>query len=187
MSLTLDATLGGSQANSYLSLEDADAWFAVSLFAERWIVLSEATRTGALRQSATWLDTLTFHGERATPSSDEPALQQAMQWPRTGVTCRGITATREFIPHEIITAQMSLALQIGEQPDLLFTASQVNNVSFVTKERVDVLEQQFAAKPERLQMRDAARPWLIRAFPWLSDLLGCWYSSKNSTVRLYRN
>lgn len=187
LSQTLDATLGGSQANSYLSLEDADAWFAVSLFGDRWIVLPEATRTGALRQAAGWLDTLTFHGYRATPSSDEPALEQAMQWPRTGVTCRGITATREFIPQEIITAQAMLALQVGEQPDLLFTGSQIDNVSFVTKERVDVLEQQFGAKPDRLQLREASRPWVIRAFPWLSDLLGCWYASRNTTVRLYRN
>ncbi len=147
LALTLDATLGGSQANSYLSLEDADAWFAVSLFGERWIVLPEATRTGALRQAAGWLDTLTFHGKRATPSSDEPDLEQAMQWPRTDVTCRGITANRTFIPQEIITAQAMLALQVGEQPDLLFTGSQIDNVSFVTKERVDVLEQQFGAKP----------------------------------------
>jgi hypothetical protein len=187
MSMTLDATIGGSQANSYLSLEQADAWFAVSLFPERWSVLPTTTREGALRQAAAWLDTLTFHGTRATPSSDDPALEQAMQWPRENVTCRGITANRTFIPAEILTAQAMLALQVGEQPDLLFTGSQIDNVSFVTKERVDVLEQQFGAKPDRLQLREASKPWVIRAFPWLEDLLGCWYSGKSSTVRLYRN
>ena len=81
MAITIDATIGGASANSYLTLAAAQA--IIDGFVEdddvtAWATATTDQKNRALYTATQRLDRERFLGARATDT-------QALQWPRTGV------------------------------------------------------------------------------------------------------
>jgi hypothetical protein len=95
----LDAEMGGTGANSFVTLAEAEGYFATRVGAEAWTGATAAVRTQALLLAARALEQLRWHGTRASAS-------QALSWPRTGVP----GATDGAIPAVIKAAQCEEAL-----------------------------------------------------------------------------
>jgi hypothetical protein len=74
----IEATPGGATANSYVTLAEAEAYFATRLGAEPWTMADAATRESALRMATRALERLRWPGARQSTA-------QALSWPRTGV------------------------------------------------------------------------------------------------------
>tara|TARA_B100001939_G_scaffold121672_1_gene105439 strand:+ start:999 stop:1559 length:561 start_codon:yes stop_codon:yes gene_type:complete len=81
MAISIDATVGGASANSYLTLADANAivdGFVKDDDVVHWGNGNDDTRNRALFTAAQRIDRERFLGARATDT-------QSLQWPRTGV------------------------------------------------------------------------------------------------------
>jgi hypothetical protein len=81
MAVTIDATAGGANANSYITLTEADTFVEAMISSSdvsKWTTGNDDTRNRALAAAAERLDRERFLGARATDT-------QARQWPRTGV------------------------------------------------------------------------------------------------------
>jgi hypothetical protein len=81
MAVTIDATVGGANANSYLTLAAAQAiidGFVQDADVQHWNSGNDDSRNRALFTATQRLDRERFLGARATDT-------QALQWPRTGV------------------------------------------------------------------------------------------------------
>ena len=81
MAITIDATIGGASANSYLTLVEATAiidGFVQDPDVQHWNTGNTDSRNRALFTATQRLDRERFLGARATDT-------QALQWPRTGV------------------------------------------------------------------------------------------------------
>ncbi len=81
MAVTIDATAGGANANSYITLTEADAFVEAMISSSdvsKWTTGNDDTRNRALAAAAERLDRERFLGARATDT-------QSRQWPRTGV------------------------------------------------------------------------------------------------------
>jgi hypothetical protein len=81
MAVVIDATVGGANANSYLTLADAQAiidGFVEDADVQHWNTGNTDSRNRALFTATQRLDRERFLGARATDT-------QALQWPRTGV------------------------------------------------------------------------------------------------------
>jgi hypothetical protein len=81
MAVTIDATAGGANANSYITLAQADAYVEAminSTDVSKWSTGTDDNRNRSLAAAAQRLDRERFIGARATDT-------QALQWPRTGV------------------------------------------------------------------------------------------------------
>ena len=81
MAVTIDATAGGANANSYMTLAQADAYVEAMIESTdvgKWTTGTDDSRNRALTAAAERLDRERFLGARATDT-------QARQWPRTGV------------------------------------------------------------------------------------------------------
>jgi hypothetical protein len=81
MAVVIDATAGGANANSYLTLADATAiidGFVEDADVQHWNSGNTDSRNRALFTATQRLDRERFLGARATDT-------QALQWPRTGV------------------------------------------------------------------------------------------------------
>ena len=81
MAITIDATAGGANANSYLTLSDANA--IIDGLVEdgdvtAWASATDDQKNRALYTAAQRLDRERYLGARATDT-------QSLQWPRTGV------------------------------------------------------------------------------------------------------
>jgi len=81
MAVTIDATAGGANANSYITLTEANTFVEAMISSSdvsKWTTGNDDTRNRALAAAAERLDRERFLGARATDT-------QARQWPRTGV------------------------------------------------------------------------------------------------------
>lgn len=129
MAITIDATIGGANANSYLTLAAADAiieGFVQDDDVVAWASATQDQKNRALYTATQRVDRERFLGARATDT-------QALQWPRTGVRkpdtyintyATGfpfrITAdyyTDTEIPDQIQKAQAVLAVYLNNNKD----------------------------------------------------------------------
>ena len=129
MAVTIDATVGGANANSYLTLADAQAiidGFVEDADVTAWASATTDQKNRALYTATQRLDRERYLGARATDT-------QALQWPRTGVrkpdtyintytvgfpfriTTDYFTDTE--IPNQIKYAQVVLAVYLHNNPD----------------------------------------------------------------------
>jgi hypothetical protein len=129
MAITIDATVGGANANSYLTLAAAQAiidGFVEDADVTAWASATTDQKNRALFTATQRLDRERFLGARATDT-------QALQWPRTGVRKPDtyintyavgfpfrITTdyyTDDEIPQQVQYAQVVLAVYLHNNPD----------------------------------------------------------------------
>ncbi len=81
MAVTIDATVGGASANSYITLADADSLVEAMISSSdvsKWTTGNTDSRNRALAAATQRLDRERFLGARTNST-------QALQWPREGV------------------------------------------------------------------------------------------------------
>ena len=176
MAPTLDATLGGASSNSYVDLLFADAYAANTQWEADWLTYSDDDRTAALITATNWLETLGWGGVKCNAGT------QRLAWPRSGITCDGVTAACTAIPYEVQTCQVELAYQFLKNPTLM-TGATGQATGGVKRQKLDVLEVEYFDASSG----SSAGTSLASQVPWLQAWLGCWYRSSASQVRLYRN
>ena len=107
MAVVIDATVAGENSNSYVTLDDADDYFAASVNNGDWLAYSAEQRTVALITATRDMEALSWHGEKLTD-------EQALHFPRK--------ADGEAILPAVAWAQCEQALwRLGKQasPDLV--------------------------------------------------------------------
>ena len=178
--MAINAVLGSSSANSYVSEADADAYAAVSWWGSTWLALAADAKEIALISATAALETLTWKGKRCTPSTDDAAKPQALSWPRSDAACDGVAATCTLIPKAILDATIELAYQLSQNPSALqpgVTATAAAG-TYTSKEKLGDLEVNYAAFPAGSATADDCTscndPVVISTFPWLKGMLSCW-------------
>ena len=83
MAAVIDATVGGTTANSYLSIAAADTLTETMLGTLAWTSATSDQKTRALITGTRDLDKLTWIGSRTSET-------QALDWPRTDASCDGL-------------------------------------------------------------------------------------------------
>jgi hypothetical protein len=106
MTLVLDATVGGANSNSYITVARATEIADYDII-ERvdWYVADVDDKIRALVSATRQLDTLPWVGERATTT-------QALAWPRVNAVINGRTVATTEIPIEVEQATYDLALAL---------------------------------------------------------------------------
>ena len=194
---TFDATLSGSKATSYVSIERATELVTDTPQEGLWTGMSEAEQRSALNGATFWMETLSYGGTRCgIPSVDDPTKPQALQWPRSGVSCNGLSAECSLIPYKIEWAEVMVALQLHQNPNAIIPPAGGGGGSagtYVSKNQLGDLVQEFSeysnAEAAANDCSDCNNPQLINAMPWLRSLIGCWLdegsiSTGNSRVIL---
>lgn len=173
MAPTLDATIKGENANSYCDLAFATAYANNQAWGDTWVALGADAQSIALIGATKWLETLPFQGSRCTAT-------QALQWPRSGATCDGVTSDCVGIPRQIKTAEVELAFQLSQNPNAIIGPPGGGGTAagtYVKRNKLGDLEQEFAEYSSADASCDSCGdPAVISAFPWLEDWLGCWLS-----------
>lgn len=104
MALVTEDGTGRSDAESYASVADADAYHS-AMGAASWAVASESAREVALRKATAYVEAAyTWRGVRAT-------VDQALSWPRGDVMVDGIGVTVDEVPVQLQRAVCELALK----------------------------------------------------------------------------
>lgn len=106
MPSAIDTTISGANANSYLTLAEAEAYFDDRLNISAWQDTDADNRTRALLHAAQRLERENWLGDRATTT-------QRLAWPRIGVAkVDAEEYESDEIPQQIKDAQCELALHL---------------------------------------------------------------------------
>ena len=181
MAPVLDATLKGENANSYADKTFADAYAANQWWGDTWAGLSEDAQAIAMITATKWHETLPFAGTRCTAT-------QALQWPRSGATCDGITSDCAGIPRQIKVTEMELAFRLSQDPDAITGPPGGGGAvagTYVKREKLGELEREMAEFSSADSSCDnCGDPALISKYPWIEDLLGCWLGSSFGSSKI---
>lgn len=103
--MPLVTTVGGSTSDSYVSVANADTYFAADshLLSATWLALTNNQKEAALRTAARQMNRLAYFGQQASDT-------QALAWPRV---YRDLW-TSDTIPTRIKQAQMEQALFLAQ-------------------------------------------------------------------------
>jgi hypothetical protein len=106
MTLVLDATVGGANSNSFITVERADEIAEYDVLERTtWTLASADDKIRSLVSATRQLDALPWVGERATTT-------QALAWPRTDAEINGRTIASDEIPREVEEGTYELALAL---------------------------------------------------------------------------
>jgi len=135
--MALIATPGTADANSYLTVAEADAYFAERLYSEAWGAASNENKEAALIMATGLLDSsYVWSGSATTPD-------QTLAWPRTGMKLYGQTIASDVIPRLVKKATAEIALYLlGNNP---LAVGDTDNISKVK------------AGPVEVQFKDSAK------------------------------
>lgn len=105
MALIVEDGTGLATAEAYISVSDADSYFALIGTDAAWTAASTTEKEQALRLGAIYLDgNFRWQGVRATS-------EQAKDWPRWDVERDGIVLETDVVPTEVGRANAEAALQ----------------------------------------------------------------------------
>jgi hypothetical protein len=104
MAVTIDSTVGGASANSYVTLAEAEVYFEGRLNITDWTSATTDEKNRALVMAARRLDQERWTSEKASSA-------QALKWPRWDAEDEdGNSISSDTIPEAIKDAQCELAL-----------------------------------------------------------------------------
>lgn len=115
--MALVSTISASNANSYVSVSDADTYFAARYGADDWSALSPTQKESLLITATRIIDNLNFGGVKETAA-------QALEWPRLYVyDRRGDTIATTSYPVHLTNAVLEQALVLLNSDEVDATIS----------------------------------------------------------------
>ncbi len=159
MAATIDATLQGASANSYVTLAEADAYFETVPSDTTWQNKNDDRKNRALISATRFINDFEFYGDRCTTT-------QALKWPRKNYKVDGVEIKCTFIPDQIKTATFELARALANNPDAL-TGSKGTDGTYEEVKLGD-LEVKYNTKSLNPGMVNT----ILDVFPWVATYLG---------------
>lgn len=175
MPAAIDATLGGTSANSYVTLAAANTYFETVPNSSTWIDKTDDQKNRSLISATRWIDALTFYGNRCTDT-------QALKWPREEYKVDGIDLSCTLIPEGIKVATYELARAFANDTDAITGTSGTTGIY----DEVELGE--LRVKYNKTSQTSGVINNVFDVYPWLQTYLGpyCLGGASNHAVRLYR-
>lgn len=167
MALTVEDGSNVTDADAYISLADAEAYY-LAQYGVAWDAsISDDLKEAAIRRAARYLDGLRWKGVKTNRRS------QSLAWPRYGVyDCDGNLVPSDEIPVEVVRANALLAYYEAANPGAL--DPNVSLLSLARREKVDVIEVEYRDSPATVEN---SRPVITGAM----DLIRCFVKGGNSS------
>ena len=182
-----DSTLGGSGANSYCSLDVANAYALRQVWGDDWLAIAQEQRERLLMVATKWLETLPYKGDRCNSNKPNPVNRQNLSWPRRGASCDGIVSVCDFIPQDIIQAEVELAYQFHLDPTAMSGDGKKDYPDgvYIKRNKLGDLEQEFAEfTGSKQDCSGCDTPKIISKFSFLRDFLSCYLATNFSSSKI---
>ena len=175
MAATIDATLGGASANSYVTLADANSYFETVPDSSTWVDKTDDQKNRAIISATRWIDALSFYGDRCSET-------QALKWPRKDYKVDGIELACTLIPVGIKVATYELARALANDTDAITGTTGTTGLY----DEVELGE--LKVKYKDSSMTPGVINNVFDVYPWLQSYLGpyCIGGATNYAVRLFR-
>ena len=161
MAATIDATLKGTSANSYVTLTEANSYFETVPDSSTWTNKTDDQKNRALISATRWIDSFVYYGERC----DE---NQALKFPRNNYQVDGVELACSATPNNIKYAQYELARALANDTGAITgTTGTGGNFSEVKLGDIEV-------KYNTESQGTGSVNNIMDVYPWLQSYLGAY-------------
>ncbi len=161
MAATIDATIKGANANSYVTLAEANSYFETVPSSTQWDNKTDDKKNRALISATRWIDTLVYYGDRCDDD-------QALKFPRTNYQVDGVELACTLIPQNIKYAQFELANALANDTDAI-TGSTGTDGNFEEVKLGDI-----QVKYNTKSQGTGSVNNVFDVYPWLQSYLGAY-------------
>ena len=163
MAATIDATLKGASANSYVTLAEAEAYFETVPHDEHWTGSNDA-KNRVLITATRYLDAFEYYGKRCSTT-------QALKWPRKDYKVDGVEIDCTYIPQQVKNAVFELAHVLLYKGEALVGTTGTEG----TYDQVELGDLKIKYK-ESSQTPGVINN-ILDVYPWLESFLGAYMKS----------
>ena len=161
MAATIDATISGANANSYVTLAEADAYFETVPSSTQWDNKQDDKKNRALIAATRWIDSFMYFGDRCDQG-------QALKFPRNNYQVDDVELSCTVIPNNIKYAQYELARALANDTDAITgTTGKDGNFSEVKLGDLEV-------KYNTASQGTGSVNNILDVYPWLQSYLGAY-------------
>ena len=171
MAATIDATIKGENANSYVTLAEANAYFETVPNSTQWDNKQDDKKNRALIAATRWIDSLVFYGDRC----DE---DQALKFPRTNYQVDRVELSCSTIPLNIKYAQYELARALANDTDAI--TGNTGTAGVPSEVKIGDLE----VKYNKSSQSTGTVNNIFDVYPWLQSFLGAYCSGGSGSYQV---
>jgi len=158
---TINATLKDANANSYVTLAEANTYFETVPDSSTWTNKTDDQKNRSLISATRWIDSFVFFGDRC----DE---DQALKFPRTNYQVDGVELSCSLIPNNIKYAQYELARALANDTGVITgTTGKDGNFSEVKLGDIQV-------KYNLSSQGTGSINNIFDVYPWLQSYIGAY-------------
>ena len=171
MAATINATIKDANANSYVTLTEANSYFETVPSSTTWDDKTVDQKNRALIAATRWIDTFVFQGDRC----DE---NQALKFPRTNYQVDRVELSCSTIPNNIKYAQYELARALANDTGAITgTTGKDGNFSEV---KLGDLQVKYNTDSQGTGSINN----IMDVYPWLQSYLGAYMLGGAGTFQL---
>lgn len=171
MAATIDATLSGANANSYVTLAEADAYFETVPSSTQWDNKQDDKKNRALIAATRWIDSFVFYGDRCDHG-------QALKFPRNNYQVDDVELACSAIPNNIKYAQYELARALANDTDAM-TGNVGTNGNIAEAKLGDLAVKYNVASQGTGSVNN-----IMDVYPWLQSYLGAYMIGGAGTFQM---
>ena len=158
---TINATVKDANANSYVTLTEANTYFETVPDSSTWTNKTDDQKNRALISATRWIDSFVFYGDRCDDG-------QALKFPRNNYQVDGVELACSTIPLNIKYAQYELARALANDTGAITgTTGTDGNFSEVKLGDIEV-------KYNTASQGTGSINNILDVYPWLQSYLGAY-------------
>ena len=161
MAATINATIKDANANSYVTLTEANAYFETVPDSSTWTNKTDDQKKRSLISAARWIDTLVYYGDRCDDG-------QALKFPRNNYQVDGVELSCSKIPEGIKYAQYELARALANDTGAI-TGTTGKDGNFEEVKLGDIQVKYNTASQGTGSINN-----ILDVYPWLQSYLGAY-------------
>ena len=161
MTASIDATISGANANSFVTLDEANNYFATVPDSSTWDDKTVDQKKRALISATRWIDSFVYFGDRCDQG-------QALKFPRNNYQVDDVELSCTTIPNNIKYAQYELARALANDTDAM--TGNVGTNGNIAEAKLGDLEVKYNTASQ------GAGPVnnIMDVYPWLQSYLGAY-------------
>jgi len=156
---TINATIKDANANSYVTLTEANTYFETVPDSSTWTNKTDDQKNRALISATRWIDSFVYYGDRCDDG-------QALKFPRNNYQVDGVELACTLIPQNIKYAQYELARALANDTDAITGAT--GNQGNIAEAKLGDLEVKYNVASQGTGSINN----ILDVYPWLQSYLG---------------
>jgi len=158
---TINATIKDANANSYVTLTEANSYFETVPDSSTWTNKTDDQKNRSLISATRWIDSFVYYGDRCDDG-------QALKFPRNNYQVDGVELACTLIPQNIKYAQYELARALANDTNAITgTTGKEGNIS---EAKLGDLAVKFSTSTQGVGSVNN----ILDVYPWLQSYLGAY-------------